>query len=81
MMDNNSSAVPARPGKSPSPISIIRDGCRENSIEEVSRGLRLASSFSPEAYNELLSRALWAAASCGSTIVTQYLLTQENASV
>jgi len=37
MTDNNrynASAVPVRSGKSLSPISIIKDNCRENSIEE-----------------------------------------------
>jgi hypothetical protein len=63
--------------KVPSPRAIINAGIKNNSIDEVSHGLRLASS--PKAYHDLLSSALFGAVYNGSATVTQYLLSEEKA--
>ncbi|KAL1988952.1 hypothetical protein VTN96DRAFT_6941 [Rasamsonia emersonii] len=77
-MTQDSSSASTRPqAKPPHPRVIINVGCKNNSIEEVARGLRLASS--PDAYRDLVRRALFTAVYHGSAPVTEYLITQENA--
>jgi hypothetical protein len=76
--DASNSTSTTRPKKT-HPIAIINAGCKTNSIDEVIRGLRLASST--DAYQSLLRRALFNAVWHGSARVTEYLLTHENASL
>ena len=67
--------------KRPNPRAVITAGCKAGSIDEVSRGLRLASNAPSNTYLTILDRALSSAVSNGHAPLTEYLISQENASM
>ena len=75
------SAMKAAPVRSPSSLAIISNGCRTNSITEVSRGLQAASLEEHRQVHGLLSWSLSRAVYHGHPKVVRYLIEHESAPV